>query len=403
MIASAIVFLGLLIGGLGEHSGRGSETPGLVADKPGGRSVRTDFGYMVPYTQRIPGTEITFRMEPIPGGRLLLGSPNTEAGRRENEGPQRVVTIAPMWVGRHEVTWAEFRAFMDCYRLFRERSKRGDTREAAGETAVVVTSPTPIYDLATVYEFGSDPEHPAVAMTQYAAKQYTKWLSLLTDQSYRLPTEAEWEYAARAGSRSTYFFGDNPRQLAEYAWFAENADDNLHHVGLKQPNQWGLCDVYGNVAEFTLDGYAANAYGQLPAETTAARAYRPARSVRFPHVVRGGLIDSPAGELRSAARGHSEESWQDADPDLPQSPWWNTTYPATCTGFRVVRPLKPITTKEQREEYWSAAGKLADDVAASIEAGRGIRGSVDRDLVRALVKLYGMRKIRARRKSEKDR
>ena len=100
--------------------------------------------------------------------------------------------------------------------------------------------------------------YPALAMTQYSAIQFCKWLYARTGVFYRLPTEAEWEYACRAGSTTEFSFGDEETKLGEYAWYKLNSNKKTQPVGLKKPNAWGLYDMYGNVAEWTYDQYNAN-------------------------------------------------------------------------------------------------------------------------------------------------
>src|SRR5688572_17562376 len=98
-----------------------SATPGLFTEKPAnGPFVRVDNGYMAPYTENIPGTDITFEMIPIPGGEFLMGSPPNEAERNDDEGPQVRVTVEPFWMGKCEVGWGKYKSFMAMYDVFKK-------------------------------------------------------------------------------------------------------------------------------------------------------------------------------------------------------------------------------------------------------------------------------------------
>jgi formylglycine-generating enzyme required for sulfatase activity len=179
-------------------------------------------------------------------------------------------------------------------------------------------------------------------MTQLAAKMYCKWLSAKTGRYYRLPTEAEWEYACRAGTTTAYSFGDDPDDLDDYGWYYDNSDDKYQKVGQKEPNPWGLHDMHGNVAEWVLDGYSSEGYKSL-----AGKSWKnpmvPPKGI-FGQVVRGGSWFDDADRLRSAARGFSQEDWKAQDPQIPQSIWYMTD--ADYVGFRIVRPLRAPTPKE---------------------------------------------------------
>jgi formylglycine-generating enzyme required for sulfatase activity len=373
-----------------------------------GRYVETDQGFMVPYQQTIPGTDITFTMQPIPGGTFRLGSSEEEEGRNDDEGPQVEIEVAPFWIGQHEVTWAEYKHYMGLYsglkslqytrkllasttdnpRVKTQREKlepivaqydalKAYLSEPADELDAV-TIPTPLYDSSATYESGEDPGQPAVTMKQYAAKQYTKWLSLLGGVEYRLPTEAEWEYACRAGSTTPYSYGDDPETLGDYAWYEANSDGKTHEVGQKKPNAWGLFDMHGNAMEWVLDAYAESGYDHLDAGSkhSAMAAVRwPTEA--YPRVLRGGHWDSAAEECRSAARvGTDDMGMSDSDPNVPRSPWWFTDYPAGAVGFRIVRQMKPLT-EEDRARMWDAdVESLRNDVETRISEGRGLAEGV---------------------------
>lgn len=308
---------------------------------------RGDKATMQPYNVTIPGTNVSFQMVPIPAGEFLLGSPLNEAGRRADEGPQRRVRLTTFWMGAHEVTWDEYEIF-----LARVRNPPRVTGEKPVQPA------TPTNALADAVAKPSHPyidpsmgmgrnKYPAINMTQHAANKYCQWLSALTGDFYRLPTEAEWEYACRAGSTSRYSFGDNAKDLDKFAWFEDNSDSKYQRVGRKQPNKWGLYDMHGNVAEWTLDGYDALAYETLPDGVLGpyVRGLRP-----YPHVIRGGSWKDNPDELRSAARQFSMPKWKEADPCLPKSIWHMVE--ADFVGFRIVRPLE-IPSADAMHKAWN--------------------------------------------------
>jgi formylglycine-generating enzyme required for sulfatase activity len=184
-------------------------------------------------------------------------------------------------------------------------------------------------------------------MTQYAALQYARWLSAKTGEFYRLPTEAEWEYACRAGSTTSYSFGEDPAELDLYAWHFGNSDETFHEVGQKRPNEWGLYDMHGNVSEWTLDQYDPSFYASLPEESDSPWA-RP--TSRHPRTVRGGAFDDDPGALRCADRLKSNLKWKRRDPQIPKSVWWNTD--SQFVGFRLVRPANRPSA-EEIEAFWA--------------------------------------------------
>src|SRR5437868_4402895 len=281
------------------------------------------------YVETIPGSKVSFEMVPIPGGTFLMGSPPTESGRSADEGPQHSVKVRPFWMGKTEVRWDEF----DLYFKPEEGTKPETPQEKAADA---VSRPTPAY-VDETYGHGRE-GHPVLCMTHHSAMEYCRWLSLKTGKMYRLPTEAEWEYACRAGTQTAYFFGNDPKDLDQYAWYNKNSEDLTHEVGTKKPNPWGLCDMYGNVGEWCLDHYQKEYYASFPKDKVVVSPVLLPTERRFSHVVRGGSWADDPTRLRSAARLGSDRTWMKHDPQRPQSIWWLTKW--DVVGFRVVRPVE---------------------------------------------------------------
>lgn len=291
---------------------------------------------MDPYTETLPGTTIKFDLVPIAGGKFIMGSPGGEEGRNEDEGPTREVQVPPFWMGTHEVTWDEYDEFAFSFDLKRKKREGTDSssQPEAEKLADAVTRPTPPYADET---FGLGRKgQPVICITHHSAMEYCRWLSVKTGKVYRLPTEAEWEYACRAGTKTAYSFGNDPEKLGEYAWYVENAE-KPQPVGKKKPNPRGLFDMHGNVAEWCLDHYVADIYGKTPAGRVLISPVVLPDNQEYPYVARGGSWDDDPEMLRSAARRASNKEWSVQDPQRPQSIWWHTD--ATFVGFRVVRPL----------------------------------------------------------------
>ena len=261
-------------------------------------------------------------------------------------------------MGKLEVTWDLYRPFMENGKA---RNKDGtlnrDSNLTTTEPPIVqgqetlndtVTQPTPPY-VPMHFQMGEgySKEFPAVGMTQHAASKFCEWLSEQTGHFYRLPTEAEWEYACRAGTTTRWSFGDDSSELTNYAWFAENSEFQYQKVGTKKPNPWGLFDMHGNVAEHVLDQYFADSYIKLKEGDT--NPWVPAPS-RYPTVVRGGHWDADPAALRSASRVASIKAWKVQDPQIPKSLWYFTDAP--WLGFRIVRPLKTPPVEEMHR-YWN--------------------------------------------------
>jgi formylglycine-generating enzyme required for sulfatase activity len=292
------------------------------------------------YRQTVPGTQVSFDMVRIPSGAYLMGSLENESGRKPDESPRHQVSVDSLWVGKLEVTW-------DLFELFLSENKSLFAGLPADKQKAVdaVSRPTPAFE---------DPSmgmgrkgFPVVNVSPYAALTFCKWLSLVTGRFYRLPTEAEWEYICRAGSQTVYSFGDDVKQLRQYAVYYDNSNGQYAEGGTKLPNSWGIYDMHGNVAEWTLDEYAADFYA-----TTGNKGNSPWNKPTslYSRVYRGGSWDDEANDLRSAARKKSGVSLQKGDPQIPKSFWWYTN--ASFIGFRLVSPAK-MPTEQEMKKFWA--------------------------------------------------
>lgn len=328
----------------GDGDAAGMVYPDMPEGRPPSVAVEgadaAEASQMTRYTERVPGTTVEFELAPIPGGKFLLGSPDDEPDRGDDEGPQIEVEISPFWMGVHEVRWDEYLIFMSKLDVGRRRID-GTEPAAQDAWADAVSRPTPPYRPMD-FEMGVT-DYPAISMTQFAAKHYTKWLSMKTGRFYRLPTEAEWEYACRAGTTTAYSFGDDVDDLEAHGWYFDNSEDSYRKVGQLPANPWGLMDMHGNVAEWVLDQWVEGGYPFL-AGTKDPIAWP---TTLYPRVARGGSWDDDPDRLRSASRRRSSEAWKQQDPQLPKSIWYLTD--AQFVGFRVVRPLvEPDTAFKQK-------------------------------------------------------
>ncbi|MBM3860141.1 MAG: formylglycine-generating enzyme family protein [Verrucomicrobia bacterium] len=301
-----------------------------------GTTLRVAAGAPPPkYTENVTtkaGAKLSFDMVLIPGGSFTMGSPATEAGRKDHEGPQRKVQVSPFYLCTTETTIELFLSYYTELTAGKKKAEEGEdtAMNDSGMSADVdgVTGPTVVYGDMTM-GFGKD--YPAFGMSWINAVTFCKWLSEKTGKKYRLPTEAEWEYAARAGTATPFGECNGPEQLTDVAWFKTNSKGEPHPVGKKKPNPWGLFDMRGNVNEWVHDFYAPDAYREGAGETPLANPTGP--KTGEVNVARGGSHSSPPDELRSAARAFKEKGWHMNDPQMPKSRWWLPQI--DIIGFRV--------------------------------------------------------------------
>jgi formylglycine-generating enzyme required for sulfatase activity len=244
-----------------------SKTPAAPETRPESAPV------LAAFHQTIPGATATLHMLPVPA----------PAGG------------STFFMSASEVPW-------DVYDVF---AMRLDEPEVT--TADAITRPSKPY-IPPDRGFGHA-GYPAISITFEAAVKFCDWLTKKTGRRYRLPTEAEWEHAARAGANTAFAFGEDAAALGDYAWFEANSDDVTHPVCKKKPNAWGLFDMHGNVAEWC---------------TTADKKA----------ITCGGSYQDGPASCRVTARAPYSPAWQKTDPQIPKSPWWLSDGP--FCGFRVV-------------------------------------------------------------------
>lgn len=267
-------------------------------------------GYANPeITVKLPGGA-KIEMVWIEPGTFMMGSPETEPGRLPFEGPQHPVTITRgFYLGKYEMTEAQWESVMN-------------TQPWSGKELVL-----------------PDPTGPAVYLTWNDAQQFVHQLNAADgDSLYRLPTEAEWEYACRAGTTTRWSFGDDEPELARYAWYKANTRDvgerYAHLVGLLLPNPWGLYDMYGNVWEMVQDWFAAR-YPDAPETDPTGPASGQDR------VSRGGGYGNDSIQMRSAGRGAAPLLNSDSQPSI---------------GFRLLK-MGPAPTSVTPQSWGEVKGE----------------------------------------------
>ena len=299
------------------------------------------------FTEHIPKSAISFNMVAIPGGTFRMGSPAAEPFRKEDEGPVREVELKPFFMAEIEVSWDEYLAFyVQTAAEGRSTDTEGIRKKQAVETDAISGATPPYGQPDQGWGLG---RRPAISFSFHAAETYCKWLSKVSGKNYRLPTEAEWEYACRGGSTSPYFFPGDPKKFEKsglnarlskndtavintYIIYKGNSPTKTQLPDRVKANPYGLKNMAGNVAEFCSDWYQTDAYSKYP-QGVVKDPKGPQEGTE--HVVRGGSFLSTAGLLRSAARDYTRtESWLKTDPQMPKSIWWYSD--CFNVGFRVV-------------------------------------------------------------------
>jgi formylglycine-generating enzyme required for sulfatase activity len=215
------------------------------------------------FTENLP-KGITLEMVGLPAGQFLMGSPDSDPYVENHEKPPHQVKVNSFAIGKYPITQVQYEAVMG-------------------------NNPS---------HFKNNPQNPVESVSWNDAQAFCQKLSQITGKTYRLPTEAEWEYACRAGTTTRYYFGDNDHQLGDYAWGRENSNDTTHPVGQKKPNGWGLYDMSGNVWEWCEDDWH-DSYAGAPDDGSAWLDNDNA----YP-IVRGGSWYNSPSYCRSAFRSY---------------------------------------------------------------------------------------------------
>ncbi len=314
-----------------------SATPDQIYSEPATVTSFDDF------TEFIPNSAVSFKLKAIPGGKFKIGSPSDELFRDEDEGPVKEVEVSRFFMGEIEVSWDEYMAF------YAQTSGEGRSTDTEGlrkdtDDLDAIVGATPPYGQPD--QGWGKGQRPAISISYHAAETYCRWLSKVTGKTYRLPTEAEWEFAARGGQEGPYFFDVNPKKVMKKGLFSSRPDTTtintyvvyLENSGLKTqepdfvlPNPYGLKNMLGNVAEFCADWYSPDYYESLIDGQKNPKG--PASGQE--HVIRGGHYRSNAAQVRLSDRDFTRTTdWLKTDPQVPKSIWWFSD--CFHVGFRVV-------------------------------------------------------------------
>ncbi len=296
------------------------------------------------FTETIPNSAVSFKMIAIPEGEFTMGSGEKDKYAKPDELPAKKVKISRFFMAETETSWIEYLAF---YSQTGAEGRSTDTEGSRTNVEVdAVTGPTPPYGQPD-QNWGME-TRPAITMRYHAAETYCKWLSKVTGKKYRLPTEAEWEYACRAKTSTPYFFDGNPKKYSKnrfwnkitgadttnintYVIYTENSGGKTQKPERVKANPFGLKNMLGNVAEFCSDWYSPDAYKNMQDGVQDPKGPEAGEE----HVVRGGSFKSESEDVRSASRDFTQSvAWMKTDPQMPKSIWWYSD--CTHVGFRVV-------------------------------------------------------------------
>ncbi|MFM1913926.1 MAG: hypothetical protein RIR51_1778 [Bacteroidota bacterium] len=256
------------------------------------------------YIEKINGTDRGIAMVKIPSGKFIA-----EDGRQ--------FSMPAFWMSKTEITYEQVQYYLN-------------KRQETGDVVDGVSRPSPPY-IDFSLGMGKLGGFPANSMKQYSAINYCKWLYEKTGIFYRLPTEAEWEYACLGG-------GKNPKVLKDFAWYDENSTNKYHSTGGKQANGYGLLDILGNVSEWVLDQYQSKPFVDgLPTKPVYIDEYGYS-------LVKGGNYRTSSKDLNCRFRMEDDPIWNERDPQIPKSKWWNADAP--FVGFRLVKPIKQPSAEE---------------------------------------------------------
>ena len=353
---------------------------GVRREKPKQKPfVEIDDGYMVPYEVSVPIGRSKIEMIPVPGDEFELDV-KSKAGNRTI-----TIRVEPFWMAKTETTWEQYRPFMKMTYYFQEYwdEEVRPVKDEDESLSDAVTVPSAIYDPVFVYgKSGGAPDYPATSMTQFSAQQYTKFLSKVHGDFYRLPSRVEWKYACR-GIVQSDAKPSQEKQPAEL-WHAGNSNKRRHSVASKTPNAFGLFDMQGSVSEWVLDakGYS-NRCWQVGGDSSTVIEWP---KNRFGLMALGGSFQDPIEKCKPDSAKVCEEDWFEEDPNFPQSPFWMASDIATGIGFRIMRPLNS-PQKSDQGKFWNPKSEdVKEAVADHLEYGRGRTNPISNDFTIRVIK-----------------